>query len=227
MKKAAVLIAVMILSVFCFVPVSAAGNGMPTIGVYARSVYTLPDGCYGAEKDDDGKYAAQLPDGVKVTASAADPSLQMVIVPITERDAGAYRWISGCAASLGTELLFYEIYFTDTYGNRVDVNMPTEVSIALKPGTARKAAGIATDGRLSPLAAKSDNDQISFTIEKGGYYAVAAAKSGGNVSASDTPAAPETGDRRMRWPFAFLLFVSGAGIAGAFAYGKKKKHPAE
>ena len=51
MKKAAVLIAVMILSVFCFVPVSATGNGMPTIGVYARSVYTLPDGCYGAEKD--------------------------------------------------------------------------------------------------------------------------------------------------------------------------------
>lgn len=227
MKKAAVLIAVIILSVFCFVPVSAAENGIPAISVYARSVYTLPDGCYGAEKDDDGNYAAQLPDGVKVTASAADPSLQMVIVPITERDAEAYRWISGCAAPLGPELLFYEIYFTDAYGNRVDVNTPTEVSIALKTGAARKAAGIAADGSLSPLASKSDNEQISFTIEKGGYYAVAAAKSGGNVSASDTPAAPETGDKRMRWPFVALLLVSGAGIAGAFAYGRKKKHTAE
>lgn len=227
MKKAAVLIAVIILSVFCFVPVSAAGNDVPAISVYARSVYTLPDGCYGAEKDVNGKYVAQLPDGVKVTCTFAAPSLQMVIVPITERDAEAYRWISGCAASLGTDLLFYEIYYIDAYGNRVDVNMSTEVSIALTNGGTRKAAGIATDGSLSPLASKNGDDQISFTIEKGGYYAVAAAKTGGNASASDTPAAPETGDKRMRWPFAFLLLASGAGIAGTFAYGRKKKHTAE
>ncbi len=37
----------------------------------------------------------------------------------------------------------------------------------------------------------------------------------------------ETGDRRMRWPFVALLLVSGAGIAEAFAYGKKKNRSAE
>ena len=65
MKKTAVLIAAIILSVFCSVSVSAAGNNLPeekTIGVFAKSVYTLPDGCYGAEEDDNGNYIAELPD---------------------------------------------------------------------------------------------------------------------------------------------------------------------
>lgn len=95
MKKTAVLIAALILSAFCSVPVFAAGNDLPeeqTIGVFAKAVYTLPDGCYSA-KEEGGDYIVELPDGTEITLmpKTPDPSLRIVIVPITEQDEQAYR----------------------------------------------------------------------------------------------------------------------------------------
>lgn len=224
MKKTAVLIAAVILSVFCSVSVSAAGNNLPeekTIGVFAKSVYTLPDGCYGAEEDDNGNYIAELPDETKITLTpkSAASSLKMVIVPITEQDEYAYRWISGCTADLGVDVLFYDIYFIDEYGNRVDVNMTYEVSVALANRFGKlKAAGIAADGSVSQLASKSGGNKISFTIEKGGYYAIASSVTGN----TGTSVSPKTGDDRLIDAWIALLFVSGA--AGTAIYSRKKKH---
>ncbi len=224
MKIAAVLMAAVILSGFCSVPVVAAGNELPeekTIGVFAKAVYTLPDGCYGAEEEDDGGYIAELPDGTRITwtSESRDPSLRVVIAPITEQDAQAYRWIAGCAAGIGTDPLFYDIYFVNEYGARVDVNRTFEVSIALAKGrSVSQAAEIFADGGVSPLVSKSDGNRISFTIEKGGYYAVASEKSGN----AGTPVAPETGDNGMLGRWIALLFVSGAGIAGATVISKRK-----
>ena len=215
MKKTAVLIAAVILSVFCSVPVFAAGNDLPeekTIGVFAKAVYTLPDGCYGAEEDG-GDYIVELPDGIKITLTSKStaPSLRMVIVPITEQDEQAYQWISDCTTDLGTDLWFYDIYFIDEYGTRVDVNMALEVSVALMNGYGTlKAAEISADGRISQLASKSDSNKISFTIEKGGYYAVASARTGN----TGTPISPKTGDNSMMDLWIALLFVSGIGVAG-------------
>ena len=221
MKKAAVLIAVVILSVFCSAPVSADEDvpAEKTIGVFAKSVYTLPDGCYGAKEEDGSDSVVELPDGVKIafTAKSTAPSLRMVIVPITEQDAQAYAWISACAADFGAEHLFYDIYFIDEYGNRVDAHMPTEVSVALMNGCGTlKAAGISTDGSLSQLVSKSGGYNVSFTIEKGGYYVVASEKTG-------TPVVPKTGDNRRMEPWVALLVVSGIGVAGTVMYGRKKK----
>ena len=224
MKKTAVLIAAVILSVFCSVPVFAAGNDLSeeeTIGVFAKAVYTLPDGCYGAEEDG-GEYIAELPDGVKITLTSkfTAPSLRLMIVPITEQDEQAYQWISDCTTDFGTDLLFYDIYFIDEYGARVDVNMPLEVSLALMNGYGTlKAAEVSETGRISQLVSKSGGNKISFTIEKGGYYAVASAKTGN----TDTPVPPQTGDNSRIDLWIVLLFVSGIGIAGTTIYGRKKK----
>ena len=216
MKKTAVLIAALILSAFCTVPAFAAGNELPeeqTIGVFAKAVYTLPDGCYGAEEDDNGVYVAELPDGTEITLTPkyADPSLRIVIVPITEQDEQAYRWISDCATNLGTNPLFYDIYFIDENGTRVDVNMTLEVSVALLNGYGTpKAAEISADGKVSQLASKSGGNTVSFTIEKGGYYALASAR----IGDTDTLISPQTGDNRMINLWIALLFVSGIGVAG-------------
>lgn len=118
MKKTAVLIASVILSIFCSLPVFATGNNLPeekTIGVFAKAVYTLPDGCYGAKKDNDGHYVVELPDGIKITLTSKSDvtSLRMVIFPITKQDKRAYQWISDCTTNLGTNILFYEIYFIE------------------------------------------------------------------------------------------------------------------
>lgn len=229
MKKTAVLIAAVILSVFCSVPVFAVGNALPeeqTIGVFAKAVYTLPDGCYCAEKDDDGNYIVKLPDGIEITLTSpsAAPSLRIVIVPITEQDEQAYQWISDCTANLGTDLLFYDIYFIDEYGARVDANMTLEVSVTLTNGYGTpKAAEISADGRASQLVSKSGGNKISFTIEKGGYYAVASAKAGN----TGTPISPQTGDNGMLEPWIVLLLVSGVGVAVTAIYGRKKRYSAK
>lgn len=225
MKKTAVLIAALILSAFCSVPVFAAGNDLPeeqTIGVFAKAVYTLPDGCYGAEEDDDGDYIVELPDGTEITVTPklADPSLRIVIVPITEQDEQAYRWISDCATNLGTNPLFYDIYFIDEYGTRVDVNMTLEVSVALMSSYgAPKAAEISADGKVSQLVSKSGGNIVSFTIEKGGYYALASAK----IGDTDTPVSPSTGDNSMINLWIALLFVAGFVVVSTAVYGNKKK----
>lgn len=225
MKKTAVLISALILSVFCSVPVFAAGNDLSeeqTIGVFAKAVYTLPDGCYGAEEDDDGDYIVKLPDGTEITLTPkyADSSLRIVIVPITEQDEQAYRWISDCATNLGTNPLFYDIYFIDEYGTRVDVNMTLEVSVALLNGYGTpKAAEISADGKVSQLVSRSDGNIVSFTIEKGGYYALASMRTGD----TGTPISPKTGDNSMMNLWIALLFVSGVGVAGTMLYGRKKR----
>ncbi len=224
MKKTAVLIVTVILSVFCSVPVFAAGNDLPeeqTIGVFAKAVYTLPDGSYGAEEDDDGDYIVELPDGTEITLipKSANPSLRIVIVPITEQDEQAYQWISRCATNLGTNPLFYDIYFIDEYGTRVDVNMTLEVSVALMSGYGvSKAAEISADGKVSQLVSKSGGNIVSFTIEKGGYYAFASAR----IGDTDAPISPQTGDNSMMNLGIALLFVSCVGVAGTTLYGRKK-----
>ena len=221
MKKAAVIIITVILSVFCSVPVFAAGNNLPeekTVGVFAKSVYTLPDGCYGAEKNNDGEYIADLPNGIKMSLKlkSADSSLRIVIVPITKQETQAYQWISGCTADLGNDFLYYDIYFADEHGNRVDVNTSLEVSLALMQnfGTL-KAAEISSNGKIMHLDSKSNGNNISFTIQKGGYYAVASSK-------SFTPVSPKTGDIRLIHFLIALFFVSGVSIAGPAIYGRKR-----
>lgn len=221
MKKAAVIIITVILSVFCSVSVFAAGNNLPeekTVGVFAKSVYTLPDGCYGAEKNNDGDYTADLPNGVKITLKpeSAFSSLHIVIVPITKEEKQAYKWISECTADLGNDFLFYDIYFADEHGNRVDVNTSLEVSLALMQnfGTL-KAAEISSNGKIMHLDSKSNGNNISFTIQKGGYYAVASSK-------SFTPVSPKTGDIGLIYFLIALFFVSGVSIACSAIYGRKR-----
>ena len=58
----------------------------------------------------------------------------MVIFPITKQDKRAYQWISDCTTNLGTNILFYEIYFIDEYGTRVDVKKTLQVNLTLPKG---------------------------------------------------------------------------------------------
>ena len=214
MKKTAVLIASVILSIFCSLPVFATGNNLPeekTIGVFAKAVYTLP---------------VELPDGIKITLTSKSDvtSLRMVIFPITKQDKRAYQWISDCTTNCGTNILFYEIYFIDEYGTRVNVKKTLQVNITLPKGYGvPKVAKISTNGSLSQLVSKSDSNKISFTIDKGGYYAVVSARAGSTV----THIFPKTGEKSMINIWIALFFVSGIGVAGTAVYGRKKKHSAK
>lgn len=246
MKKAAVFIATVILSALCAVSALADEGALPedqTIDVYAKAVYTLPDGCYDAEETPDGEHTVEMPDGVKITLTpkTAVSRLRLVVAPITAQDAQAYQWITSCTAGLGSNLLFYDIYFVDEYGNRVDVDTTLDVSIALTEDYGiPTAAAVNADGSVSPLASTSGSDKISFSIEKGGFYAIAAARSDSDTDSdadSDTgstgssksgkggstaPTSAKTGDSST--PALWLVLLLASAAAGAALYAGRKKH---
>lgn len=226
MKKLAALIAAIILLSLCAVPAFAAeynGPGEQEIGVFAKSVYALPDGCYGAE-DNNGNYVVALPGGTEITVTpkTADPSLRLVIYPIAEKDAQAYQWFSDHAANLGTNPLFYDVYFINEYGTRVDISRAADVSITLPKGYgAPKAAALSADGAITQLDLKFRNNTVFFTIERGGYYAVASAPS--DNSSAGNPISPQTASNSNLRLWIILLLVSGFGMVVTTSCGKTGK----
>lgn len=91
----------------------------------------------------------------------------MVIFPITKQDKRAYQWISDCTTNLGTNILFYEIYFIDEYGTRVDVKKTLQVNITLPKGYGvPKVAKISTNGSLSQLVSKAIAIKYSLPLIK-------------------------------------------------------------
>lgn len=148
------------------------------IGVFAKSVYTLSEGCYAAEEEDGG-YTAELPEDVTVTVTpeVSDPTLRLVIVPITRQEAEAYRWLSERTADLGTNHLFFDIYFVDEYGARVSADTPAHVRISLPTeyGTP-KTAEVSSGGEVTLLIGKNSGNSVAFSISGGGYYAIAMSK---------------------------------------------------
>lgn len=219
MKKAAVFFVIVILSVLCNVQVFAAEHSMPReqdIDVFAKAVYTLPDGCYDAEE------IVELPDGteIKITPKTPVTSLRLVVDPITREDVQAYQWLSECAVKLGTDLLFYDIYFIDEYGNRVNMDLASDVSITLpKNYGTPKTAAVSADGTVSLMSSDFSDNKVSFTIERGGYYAVASVRDGASGSANSS----QTGDNSHLGLWLILLAVSGISFVGSSVWGNAKK----
>ena len=213
MKKAAVILIAAILSVICLVPAFAADKR--EIGVFAKSVYTFSEGCYAAEEEDGG-YTAELPEDVTVTVTpeVSDPTLRLVIVPITRQEAEAYRWLSERTADLGTNHLFFDIYFVDEYGARVSADTPAHVRISLPTeyGTP-KTAEVSSGGEVTLLIGKNSGKSVSFSISGGGYYAIAMSKTGG---------LPQTGDASHVNIWLALLLVSATAMTAVLYVNKRQ-----
>lgn len=213
MKKTAVILIAAILSVFCLVPAFAADKR--DIGVFAKSVYSISEGCYVAEEED-GAYTAELPEDVTVTVTpeVSDPTLRLVIAPITRQEAEAYLWLSERTADLGTNHLFFDIYFVDEYGVRVSTDRLALVRISLPTeyGTP-KTATVSPDGIASLLSAAISGNSVSFSISGGGYYAIAMAEAG-NL--------PKTGDASHVHIWLALLLTSAAGLTAALYTNKRQ-----
>lgn len=176
-KRRVAFAAAVILMLSCTAKTSADGGTVhrQSIDVYAKSVYTMADGCYGAE-DDGGNYTVKLPDNteIKVKPKSHDSTYRLVIHPITEQDAQAYAWLSNRVANFGKGILFYDIYFVDEYGKRADIDTESDVSITLPENCKTlKIVSVSEEGNVLRLNSTVGKDRLFFTIDKCGYYAVA------------------------------------------------------
>ncbi len=181
-----------------------------TEGVFVSVNYSPASGEYRAEPSD-GSYTITTDDGVTVTVDA-DNGLTLVVYPVPTTDEEAYAWFEDCAENLGSDRRYFDIYFINNEGKRVDGGNATVEIILSEEYSDAQAAKINGDGSMAALEdAVADNIAI-FEISGGGFYAVAE-KISEDISEAPLPDdsdsstdTPTTGDSYpIVWALAILL----------------------
>lgn len=119
-----------------------------------------------------GKSEIQLPDGSVITISGVtDNSWTLVVYPITQKDAEAWKWFAACMEGKGKNISPYEIYFTDKKGNRKSAD---GVTISISNTFKNQAAfSLDSDGTLTMLSLQSRDDRMIFQANGSCFYVLA------------------------------------------------------
>ncbi len=210
MKKVLSIISAVILLCLSVVPCYAAETtmtepGSEDIGVYVNASYTPAFGTIGAPIDD-GKYTVETSDGTVITVKpeTAVEGLTLVVYPVPTTDKEAYEWFENSAKYFGNMRYYYDIYFVDAAGNRVDGG-ECEVMLTLSEayGTP-KTAILGKDGIITEIANSAEAGKVKFTMSESGYYVLA--------EAIVQPDAPKTGDTGNMVLWLVLMLVRRFGI---------------
>ncbi len=213
MKRALSIISAVLLLSLSALPCYAAETtktelGKEDIGVYINASHTPASGTVGTPIDD-GKYTVETPDGTEITVKPETvvEGLSLVVYPIPATDADAYKWFEDSAKDLGNKRYYYDIYFVNTTGSRVDGGT-CEVTITLPDGYGTpKTALLGKDGKLTAIANSVDGSMVKFSLNGNGYYVLAEA-----VGQTDLPDPPQTGDTGNILIWVFVLVISGISV---------------
>ncbi len=187
-------------------------------GVYIDVDYTPASGTVSASEDD-GEYRIETPDGTEITVKPQTvvDGLTLVVYPIPQTDAEAYKWFEEATTELGNKRYYYDIYFVDTAGNRVDGGK-CEVTVTLPEGYGTPNIAILNkDGKLTTVTNSVDGGKVKFTMSENGYYVLA------EKVQTDTPVSPSTGDDFHIWWWLILMIISGAAVVGIIFCTRKRK----
>ncbi len=217
MKKYLFIISVALLFSLCTVTcyaVNITAEATETVDVCITVSHTPAEGVVTAEEAN-GVYVAEVGEELVITvkpqSQASDCSL--VVYPIPETAAEAYGWLEACCESFGKDLLYYDIYFVDASGNRVDCGEFTvTVSMPDDSGTVKTAA-LDTEGVLTALENTVNGNTVTFTMTGNGYCVLAS-----EAEAEDSPL-PPTGDKGT----ATLILLLIASLVTACALVRRKR----
>lgn len=220
-KISAMLISILLMFLWSITIFSAEPSvpGGQDIGVYAKAVYTLPDGCYAADLEN-GRYTVTLPDGtvIIVIPENVDEEIRLVVCPIEKDEREAYEWFTGCTRDFGVRQRFYEIYFIDSYGNRVKFSQAAGMRIILEESYKKPLTAIlSTQGELTEIETESDGKVVSFPFRGAGYYVLAeSVQSVGRKG-------PKTGDGGDTLLWIVLLLLSIASFTALSIKNRKRR----
>ncbi len=175
--------------------------------------------------DAGGNGSTTLSDGTQITVSgAAQSGWQLVIDPITEKD--ALDWIGDVLNGKAKDLSPLHIYFIDGIGNTKTADGVT-VTVKLPEKLTDPAAYSLTDaGDVTSLTFIARDGKTSFTTDGSLYYVLGEKVSGGTPSTGETPSDPgdsqQTGDISRIWLWLAILTVSGMVLFGIVLYRKRK-----
>ncbi len=223
MKKIFSIVTVVLLLSLSALPCYAAETtktelGKEDIGVYINASHTPASGTVGTPIDD-GKYTVETPDGTEITVKPETvvEGLSLVVYPIPATDADAYKWFEDSAKDLGNKRYYYDIYFIDAAGSRVDGGT-CEVTITLPDGYGMpKTALLGKDGKLTAIANSVDGSMVKFSMNGNGYYVLAE-----EVGQTDLPDPPQTGDNSHIW--LWVIIMTGSLLGMVLTLIKRNKH---
>ncbi len=182
-----------------------ATGKIDTNDVFITVNYTQADGQYIATATD-GVFTVTVDDGVVLTVkqSDANDNYSLVVYVVPESDTEAYKWFEGCTTYYGDLRKYYDIYFVDRSGNRVELD-GCEVKLKVSDEYDEpKAAVLSKEGKLMDLDSTAEENVISFKTCSNVFYVLA----NSHVAKPDTP---QTGDNNLAWPFV-LIIIAMSGV---------------
>lgn len=229
MKRILAFLLTVVLTLLCSVTAFAAEsnldgeNRQTDIGVYARYIdntqwNTVP-------VDENGQGTTVLPGGTEITVSGAlKPGWQLVIDPITEKD--ALDWIGDILNGKAKDLSPLHIYFIDASGNIKTADSVT-VTVKLRSKLTDPAAySLTGEGNASGLTVSMEDGSLTFNTDGSPYYVLGEKDNGSTPPAGETPSdpgnSPQTGENGHMALWIALSAASVFGLAGTAVYSKKK-----
>ena len=234
MKRTIAFLLTVVLTLFCSVTVFAAEPDDETkqtshVDVYAKYVNNTEWNL--VPVDASGNGSTTLSDGTQITVSgASEPGWQLVIDPITEKD--ALDWIGGVLDGKAKDLSPLHIYFIDASGNTKAADGVTVTVKLPENPNAPVAFSLTRGGKDSGLSVTIKDGTITFTTDGSPFYVLGEKVSGSTSSTGETPStgdtpsdpgnSPQTGDTSRIGLWFAILMVSGMVLFGAVSYRKRK-----
>lgn len=138
----------------------------------------------------DGKAQIILEDGRTIIVTQAPEYaevLKVAVIPESEEE--AWDWVKGCLPEGITVCAFYDIYFEDAEGNRINAD---GAEITIKSEVCGQAVySVSVGGRVSLLESISANDSITFTADGAQYYVITKTENIKGDQSSDDEDKPE------------------------------------
>lgn len=220
MKRTLAFLLTVVLTLFCSVTAFAVEPDDETIDVYAKYVNNTEWNV--VPVDAGGNGSTTLSDGTQITVSgASEPSWQLVIDPITEKD--ALDWIGGILNGKAKDLSPMHIYFIDGYGNTKTADSVTVTVKLPEKLTDPVAYSLSSEGTASGMTVSMENGSLTFTTDGSPYYVLGEKVSGETSFPSEPGNSPQTGDNNHMALWIALLAVSVFGLAGTAVYSKRKR----
>lgn len=141
-----------------------------SIGVYAMAKFEI-EGEFSAPVVGD-EATVVLDDGVRISAkNTPDGSCRLVIIPFSQNDTTAYKWVTDSIKDKGAPLHAYDIFFIDNEGNRINAEGAL-ITLSCPHCTSEDAVvcSLTPNGTSKLLSAAGSRNSLSFTTDGSHYY---------------------------------------------------------
>ncbi len=188
-----------------------------TNDVFITVNYAPAEGEYSTEAYN-GRYTVPLDNGIifTVTQNNTNDEYILVVYAIPENDTEAYKWFESCTVDYGDERKYFDIYFIDGNGNRVELK-DCDISMELPHGYDNpKMAVLTKDSELISFDYTLEESAIKFTSSTTGYYVLA-------DTTATKPDIPQTGNTGFASLLVLLTITLICVVALLFKYPKARQ----